>query len=1023
MSFHRDAPQSPFLNEEIFSGEPAKEDLGPRASALALESAFAGALEAMEEEVLDKDERTLVADTFKIPNRWICAIDILIDNPEWPKNGPKFISKSRATGTLIGPRYVLTAAHVRDKQSIEIGGKQERVEVKGFAVSPARNGDNSANPFGKVNSKAIQVSQPYRIRRKITVDSRIVEIPVEQRDDYALIILKNDLDLSTHSKMNGALGYWGHTSQKAVIRRMDPTVINGKPVEVTGYAGDRCGKDKISGSTSEKETKIAYCMQRRSDEWASTQWRGRGTLQLDGTSSALFHTADTYDGQSGAPICLSVDGTLNLAGVHTAKNDSRSNKGVRVTRRMLTELCSWMNTDAGYKIATVKNDTLIVRSQSRTAGETAEDFEESEDEPPREFDTPVPSKDVSDAMAAKKWALALQLAIQQGIRDENDLTNLIFFERHRDLGGRALDLSNKEDRKLSEEWKRILKLEVRPAIKKASANVSLQVSGDYVTERDALFAGDNGKKMKELVGWAAKEADINPGFLAAVLLAEWDKSSLYLNPGEVRSFVSGTDDFYDQREQLRKNVPAYSKIRFDEKKISTDTNEHGRVVTTVPFTSGKDAMLATAVYLKYAEIKLRKAAQQNGGDFDAMTIETRFALVRIAMAAGHGFISPDGEFIRIKKVKGKWVRVKKGQTGGTLRGVASRLEKVLKGGDILVRKDEPRRYPSTGHITNRNATILAAQALHLADRFFGVPATAPVPPAPQPETEDEEPAFEMLVPAVSQADLRTRIDEYFNLANASYTLPSGTAVSARPQFRYAKAGGIAAAIQRVSGILGTAFEKSHPKAIYMAAYGRAKPSDIAAITQALIDAGEFPAVQTAHPTLGNEQLVRALQRDFKMGIDCAGYVQLAFIHAYTGSDADPSGVRRRLGLHEKRGWEKLANLSSAHFTKVKLVDAQTGDLFVMKPRAGSADRSWHTVIIVDHTVAGTVHTFLCDASWGTDLYGPAAGGVARRELKHDTSSGEWWDVHPISGADVHKNTTGPYNGHPIHGMFRGKRKK
>jgi hypothetical protein len=100
--------------------------------------------------------------------------------------------------------------------------------------------------------------------------------------------------------------------------------------------------------------------------------------------------------------------------------------------------------------------------------------------------------------------------------------------------------------------------------------------------------------------------------------------------------------------------------------------------------------------------------------------------------------------------------------------------------------------------------------------------------------------------------------------------------------------------------------------------------------------------------------------------------------------------------------------------------AQTGDLFIMKPRAGSRDRAWHTVIVVDHTVPGTVHTFLVDASWGTDLYGIAAGGVARRQLKHDTSNGKWWDIHPIDGSKAHENSVGPYAGHPVHGMFRAK---
>jgi monoamine oxidase len=351
------------------------------------------------------------------------------------------------------------------------------------------------------------------------------------------------------------------------------------------------------------------------------------------------------------------------------------------------------------------------------------------------FDPSAIPKDVADALGKKAWPLALELAIQAGWHDESELTNLIFFARHPELPTEKLDTKLPNFKQLSREWSKILNVEVRPAIEKASEDTTLKVSGHYVAERDRIFSGETGKKFRELVEWAASEADINPGFLAAVLLAEWDKSSLYLSPGEVRSFLSGTDDFFASRAQLGANVPAFSKVRFDITKKSTNTNEHGRVVTTIPFKSGKDAALATAVYLKYAEIKLRKGAQKNGGDFDKLPAETRFSLVRIAMAAGHGGIDADGAFIRFKQKNGKWVPVKKGETGGVLFGVASRLEKVLAGEDILVRKDEPRKDPtSSGHVTNRNATILVAQAMHLGDWFFGTPLA----PASQPEVEESE---------------------------------------------------------------------------------------------------------------------------------------------------------------------------------------------------------------------------------------------------------------------------------------------
>jgi hypothetical protein len=287
--------------------------------------------------------------------------------------------------------------------------------------------------------------------------------------------------------------------------------------------------------------------------------------------------------------------------------------------------------------------------------------------------------------------------------------------------------------------------------------------------------------------------------------------------------------------------------------------------------------------------------------------------------------------------------------------------------------------------------------------------------------EAEEPELEEFVPKVSKADLQARIDAYLAAASAEYTLPGGAKVNAPPQFRYAAGGDSEDAKKKVAKILGQAFEKSHPRAIHMAAYGRPTPSQLFAVTQALIEAGEFAKIKTANAGMSNKDLVRKLQRTFRIGIDCAGYVQLAFIHAYTGSDSDPPAVRKRLGLHEKRGWERLENLPAAHFEKKPVLDAQTGDLLVFKPRAGSRD--WHTVIVVDHTVSDSVHTFLCDASWGVELYDEPFGGVARRELKFDADSGEWWDVHPGDGSDAHKNTIGPYKEHPIHGLFRPKQEK
>lgn len=361
--------------------------------------------------------------------------------------------------------------------------------------------------------------------------------------------------------------------------------------------------------------------------------------------------------------------------------------------------------------------------------------EESQGEAAVEHDTPPMTQAISNAVDQKDWPRVLELAMQVGWRDENQLTNLLFFSRHTELDRRKLDpRKNKDDRRLTQEWSEILVKEVRPAIRKAAEDRDLKVSGSFVAERDPELSGAEGKKFKEMVVWAAKEVDMDPGFLAAVLLAEVGRASPYLSPGEVSSFVTGTDDFFAQRAQLRDNVPAFAQVRFDERKKTTNTNEHGRTVTTIPYKTGRDAALATAVYLKYGEIKLRRAAQKNGGNFDGLPLATRFVLVRIAMAAGHGGISPDGDLIRFKRSAGKLRRVKPGETGGILLGVARSFDRVLKGEDILVRNWEPRKNPTNdSRITHRNATILASQAMHLGDWFFRAAALGI-----QPELEESE---------------------------------------------------------------------------------------------------------------------------------------------------------------------------------------------------------------------------------------------------------------------------------------------
>jgi hypothetical protein len=59
----------------------------------------------------------------------------------------------------------------------------------------------------------------------------------------------------------------------------------------------------------------------------------------------------------------------------------------------------------------------------------------------------------------------LKLAIQEGMHDENKLTNLIFFARHPALpANKPLDRKHQKYKELTAEWSRIRKNEVLKAI-------------------------------------------------------------------------------------------------------------------------------------------------------------------------------------------------------------------------------------------------------------------------------------------------------------------------------------------------------------------------------------------------------------------------------------------------------------------------------------------------------------------------------------------------------------------------------
>lgn len=339
---------------------------------------------------------------------------------------------------------------------------------------------------------------------------------------------------------------------------------------------------------------------------------------------------------------------------------------------------------------------------SHLCREVAEQFEsETTVNGAHEFQlAPDPSSnpDVIAALKANDWQKSLVLAITMGVRDKNELTNLIFFAKHPELPRIALDPKNPKFKQLSGEWSQVLNTDVWTAIQAASENKLLVVSGSEVCDLDRFYWGSNGQVLRRLVENAAKQVGLNPGLLGAVIMAETRSPISYLTKDKVSSYLVGTDDFYEARAAIASRVPAYSKVHWDKNQTpQTHLNDATtpREVKTILFDSGPDALLATAVYLKFRETRLREIAKSMKADFDALPLATQIALTRIAMAAGTA-------------------------------GATPALQEALAQKDIFVRKNIPVRI----YQTRRNATVRTAQAIHLSEWIFGIPVQQPPGPVP-----------------------------------------------------------------------------------------------------------------------------------------------------------------------------------------------------------------------------------------------------------------------------------------------------
>jgi V8-like Glu-specific endopeptidase len=258
-----------------------------------------------------------VLSTEAAPSRWICALEITLRTDEGQLPRTDVSSTLRATGVLISPRHVLTAAHclysrlrespIWQDQAAHISLEHAVLQAESAIITPGRAGDSL--PFGSIDVREPQqfrCSAHWRVSRAANPEF-----------DFALITLDRPLGKQ--------IEFWGRPPY--LLRALSDRALRGATVNSAGYP-NRVPLSKESSSPLTAAIALH-----------NVQWSTIGVV-TDVSPRIISHDLPVLPGQGGSPVWIQEGSERCLAGILTM-----AGQAVRITPRILKRLKGWMAED------------------------------------------------------------------------------------------------------------------------------------------------------------------------------------------------------------------------------------------------------------------------------------------------------------------------------------------------------------------------------------------------------------------------------------------------------------------------------------------------------------------------------------------------------------------------------------------------------------------------------------------------------------------------------------------------------